>query len=201
MEKKIIHVSKNGGIKTITEAQAIAREIGGATVIVEAGVYRESLEFDSRDSGTTYIGEGATLTGGLEIPYADTKDIPDEIKARLSPDAAENVRAIDLTEHGFTKGDWGEVYPIGAYHTADKYDDAKLGVNLEVFSGGCRMNLARYPNEGYIKIDDVLDIGDVWEYPEQNYFYDWINRRNHRGGTYLVDKKTNERIKNWKTPE
>ena len=106
MEKKIIHVSKNGGIKTITEAQAIAREIGGATVIVEAGVYRESLEFDSRDSGTTYIGEGATLTGGLEIPYADTKDIPDEIKARLSPDAAENVRAIDLTEHGFTKGDW-----------------------------------------------------------------------------------------------
>ncbi len=201
MENNTIRVSKNGKIGTISEAQVIARENPGSTVIVEAGIYRESLEFDSRDNGTTYIGEGAVLTGGLDVAYADTKDIPEDIASRLTPEAAAKVRVIDLKEYGFTHDDWGDVYPIGSYSTADKYDDAKLGINLEVFSGGRRMILARYPNNSYDKISDVIDMGDVWEYPSQNYFYDWNDRRNHRGGTYVISRETNKRIKNWKEPE
>ena len=187
--------------ESIREAQLKAREIPNSPVIVEAGVYRESIEFDERDSGTIYIGEGAVLTGGLEVAYTDTKDIPDCIKDRLTPEAAEKVRMIDLTEYSFTHDDWGDVYPIGSYCTADKYDDAKCGINLEVFSGGKRMTLARYPNKGYDKLEDIIDMGDVWEYPPQNYFYDWDSRRNHRGGTYVVSRSVNERIKKWKEPE
>ncbi len=196
--ENIIKVTADSSIR---EAQLKARENPGSTVIVEAGVYRESLEFDAQDNGTTYIGEGAVLTGGLEVQYADTKDIPDCIKERLTPEAAAKVRAIDLTEYGFTHDDWGDVYPIGRAHTAGKYDDAKIGTNIEVFSGGKRMTLARYPNTGYLKLDGVLDCGDVREFPPQNYWAGWNERRNHRGGTYIIDRETNKRLMNWKTPE
>ncbi len=196
--ENIIRV-KNG--ESIVAAQQKARELKNATVIVEKGVYRESLEFDERDSGTTYIGEGAVITGGLEVPYCDTKDISEEIKTRLTPEAAEKVRCIDLTAYGFTKDDWGEVYPIGAYHTARKYDGVKLGVNMEVFSDGKRMKIARYPNEGYLKLDNVKDQGDPREFPPQNYWENWDDRRNHDGGAYIIDRDTNKHISKWKEPE
>ena len=73
-----IIIVKSG--ESIVSAQQKARNLKNATVIVEKGFYRELLEFDERDSGTTYIGEGAVLTGGLEVSYSETKDIPEEIK-------------------------------------------------------------------------------------------------------------------------
>lgn len=190
---------KNG--ESIVNAQQKARTLKNATVIVEKGIYRESLEFDERDSGTTYIGESAVITGGLEVPYFETKDIPDNIKERLTVKASEKVRSIDLTSYGLTKDDWGEICPIGAYNTASKYDNANIGVNLEVFSGGKRMNIARYPNEGYLKFDDILDQGEPSEYPCQNYWKGWHEKRNHRGGAYIIDRETNKRIATWKNPE
>ncbi len=196
--ENIIRV-KNG--ESIAVAQQKARELKDSTVIVEKGVYRESLEFDERDNGTTYIGEGAVITGGLEISFGETKDISAEIKERLTPEAAEKVRCVDLTAYGFSKDDWGDVYPIGAYHTARKYDKAKMGVNLEVFSGGKRMNLCRYPDSGYLKLDDILDQGDPGEFPNQNYWEGWEDRRNHRGGAYIIDRETNKHISKWKNPE
>ena len=192
--KSIIRV-KSG--ESIREAQLKARELKNATVIVEKGVYSESLEFDERDNGTTYIGEGAVITGGLEVSYCDTKDISEEIKARLTPEAAEKVRCIDLKKYGFSNDDWGEVYPIGAYHTARKYDGVKLGVNMEVFSDGKRMKIARYPNEGYLKLDNVKDQGDPGEFPPQNYWENWEGRRNHDGGSYIIDRDTNKYISKW----
>ncbi len=193
----IIYVKAGG---SIAEAQQKAREIPGATVIVEAGAYRESLTFDARDSGRKYIGFGAELSGGLSVKYEDTKPLPEAIRARLSPDAAEKVRMIDLAAYGFPREDWGDVFAFGFASSHEKYDGAKSGVNLEVFSGDRRMHLARYPNEGYLKLDGVLDCGDVREFPPQNFWKGWDERRNHRGGTYIVDRKTNKRISAWQDP-
>lgn len=189
--ENIIRVKCGGSIK---DAQYKARKLKNATVIVEKGVYRESLEFDERDSGTTYIGEDAVLTGGLEVQYSETKEIPEEIKARLSPEAAEKVRCIDLTAYGYTKDDWGEVYPIGSYNTARHYPNAKLGVNIEVFSGGKRMNLARYPDSGYTKLSGVLDQGEP-----TGYYCKEVKER--FGGIYKISEEVNERAKKWRTPE
>ena len=193
----IIYVKAGG---SIAEAQQKARNLPGSTVLVEAGVYREALTFDARDNGTKYIGCGAELSGGLSVKYEDTKPLPEDILPRLSPEAAAHIRRIELSEYGLTSSDWGEVFPIGTYCTANKYDGAKSGINLEVFSGGRRMCLARYPNEGYLKLDGILDCGDVREFPPQNFWEGWDERRNHRGGTYIVDRKTNKRIAAWKDP-
>ena len=37
-------------------------------------------------------------------------------------------------------------------------------------------------NEGFLQLESVADIGDVREFPPQNYYLDWDERRNHRGG-------------------
>ncbi|MGN1347148.1 MAG: right-handed parallel beta-helix repeat-containing protein [Eubacteriales bacterium] len=213
MADSIFYVSTTGSdenagtrafpFKTIARAREAARETESpVTVEVLAGTYRETLEFDERDSGDTYLTrEHAVLTGGLSIPYAEAALPSEDIRSRLSPEAAEHVRVIDLKAYGAAADSYDTLFPIGTYHTAAKYDGFRTGINLEVFENDRRMTLARYPNEGYLKLDAVLDVGDVAEFPPQNYWRDWEERRNHRGGTYIVDKATNERMKTWKTPE
>ncbi|MBQ2279350.1 MAG: DUF1565 domain-containing protein, partial [Clostridia bacterium] len=82
--------TREAPFKSIARAQAEARRTDApATVEVLAGTYKESLVFDSRDSGDTYLTrENAVLTGGLTIPYADTAKPSEEILERLSADAA-----------------------------------------------------------------------------------------------------------------
>jgi len=189
--------------KTIARAQEAARQSNTpVTVEVLAGTYRETLVFDSRDSGDTYrTSENAVITGGLTVPCADTSVPSADILGRLTAEAAERVRRIDLKAYGVLPEAYDTLFPIGSYSTTGKYDGYRDGINVEVFEDDRRMTLARYPDTGYIKLDRILDVGDVAEFPEQNYFRDWHGRRNHRGGTYIIDKQTNERLKNWKTPE
>ncbi len=213
MTEKIIYVSPTGSdknegsivspFKTMARAQETARTCDvPVTVEVLAGTYRENLAFDNRDSGSTYLTrEHATLTGGLTVPCADTEDPSDDVKSRLTPDAAAHVRVIDLGKYGIDRAAYDTVFPIGSYHTAHKYDGFRDGVNVEVFENDRRMTPARYPNEGYLKLDGILDMGEVHEFPPQNYWKEWDDLRNPRGGTYIIDKGTNERLKNWKTPE
>lgn len=188
--------------RTPEKAQEAAREHTGSQVVFLDGTYRSALTFDERDNNTAYTAKsGVLLTGGITIPAEDSETPADEILTRLHTDIAPHIRAIDLSVYGIIREELGEVYPIGSYHTAGRYDDAETGVNLEVFSGGKRMTLARYPNTGYLKIDAVLDNGEVNEYPPQNYWRGNYGIRNPRGGTYIIDKDTNERAQSWKNPE
>jgi len=195
--------SRQHPFRTIARGQQAARETDSpVTVEVLAGTYRESLCFDERDSGDRYLtAENALLTGGLTVPYAETSAPSPEFLARLPEEAAGKVRAIDLKQYGIAAETYEPLYPIGCYHTGHKYDGVSLGVNLEVFENDRRMTLARYPNQGYLKLDAVLDVGDAAEFPPQNYWRDWQDRRNHRPGTYILDRATNQRAKGWKEPE
>lgn len=200
MENSIFTVSPSGPYYTIADAQNDARKCTG-TVLVRSGIYREQITLDERDSGCTYRAEpGTVLTGGISFTASDAAAPAPEMAERFPSDAAGHVRVMDLTEFGLTAADWGNVYPIGAYHTASRYDDAQTGINLEVFENDRRMTLARYPNEGYLKLDGVLDMGEVNEFPPQNYWQCNYHLRNPRGGTYIIDKATNERLKNWHDP-
>lgn len=209
MTEQIIYVGPQGQdsnpgtrelpFRTITAARDRARIMAGTlTVKVGRGIYRENLMFDSRDSGCRYLAEeGAVLTGGLCVPYEETEAPLEKMKAYLSSEAAKKVRAIDLKRQGVEASVYAPLYPIGQYHTGGKYDGMVSGVNLEVFENGERMTLARYPKEGFLQFEDIADVGDAAEFPPQNYWKGWEERRNHRAGCYIVDKETNERIKTW----
>lgn len=184
-------------------------------VILSEGVYSpKDFIFGKEDCSekvrVVYSGpKGAVLHGGITVKKENWLNPDDEMSARFSPEALPHIRMISLKDLGMTREDWGEEAVIGGFNTANKYDDAPKGFGSEFFCGfsgegsskSKRMIKARYPNYGqYGKLESVPDAGDAWEFPPQNYHYDWLNRRNHRGGCYIIDEAANERVKNWKDP-
>lgn len=198
---------------TLQRAAQAVRTVKGeraVTVCVRAGEYRTNgFKLTQEDSGSaehpvTYraYGDGEViLNGGVTLNPADFEPIPEEIRDRLHGDAKDRVVQVDLTRYGLTKADWGELHPIGKFGTEDKYDDYVPGTNCELFFNGQRMTLARYPDGEFMKLDAVHNVGDAWEFPEQNYYYSWNDRRNHDGGIYLVDRYTAAHMKTWKNLE
>lgn len=180
------------------------------TVNVLAGVYRpEQFVFTKEDCSpdcrVSYLAEpGAVISGGVQLTKELWKTPDDAMAERFSPDAREHIRMADLSAAGVTAGDWGVLSAIGAYETSMFYDNVPTGHGSEVFCGKKngdtrRMTLARYPDKGtFARLDRVMDVGDVHEFPEQNYFRDWDDRRNQRGGTYVLDKAVNARVSRWK---
>jgi hypothetical protein len=127
----------------------------GLYVLIREGVYPRSASFrlDSLDSGTeiapivwaAYLNEEVRLSGGLEITgFAAVSD--SSTMARLHPDAAANVQVTDLRAQGIT--DFGEITPRG-------------GPGLELFFNEERMQLSRWPNEGFVQIADVPQTGTL----------------------------------------
>ncbi len=200
---------------TLQRAAEAVRELkktkkGGITVSIHGGEYlTECFHLTAEDSGTadcpiTYCAYGdgeVIINGGVTLHAMDFDPVSDDVRERLDPEARDHVVQVDLKKYGLTKADWGHLCPIGKYITADKYDDYIPDVNCELFVNGSRMTLARYPNKGFARLNGVAEIGDVWEYPEQNYYYDWKERRNHYGGKYMMSKGMNLRAKKWKSLE
>ena len=199
---------------TIERAVAAVREVksgrNGVTVCIHAGEYHTSgILLTEADSGSEHCpityrayGDGEViLNGGVTLRAEDFEPIPDCIRDRLHGEAKGKTVQIDLKRYGLTKDDWGPVFPIGKYGTEEKYDCHVPGANCELFMGGKRMALARYPSKEFLKLDAVQSVGDMFEFPEQNYHYDWDNRRNHFGGIYIMDKPTVARLTTWKSHE
>ena len=135
----------------------------GITVCIEAGECRvSSLNFTKEDSGTeecpvtycSYNGE-VIINGGITLNTSDFENVKSypEIAERLSADAQENVIVLDLTEapYSLTSDDWGKIYAIGSYHTADNYDGDYTGpLYCELFVDDIRQTVARYPDNEYL---------------------------------------------------
>ena len=149
----------DGPLATLTRAQAAVRALrqtGRVTVMVQGGEYRltESLAFDAADSGTAAApvvyraaeGETVRLTGGVRIN--DWRPVEDAATlARLHPSAHGHVLKADLRAHGVTDFDaMVSAEGVGAKGTA------KSDPGLEVFFRDRPMTLARYPNEGFLRI-------------------------------------------------
>ncbi len=196
--------------RAVEAVRQVKGERNGVTVCVHAGeYYTRGIRLTGEDSGSetcpiTYraYGDGEViLNGGAVLKAADFEPAAAEIKERLHGEAKEKVVQIDLTRYGLTKDDWGEIKPIGKFGTEEKYDSYTPGTNCELFMNGRRMTLARFPSTGFMELDAVYEVGDVWEFPEQNYYYSWNERRNHRGGVYILDRYTTEHLKGWKSHE
>ncbi|MBI5091519.1 MAG: NPCBM/NEW2 domain-containing protein [Candidatus Hydrogenedentes bacterium] len=119
------------------------------TVVLREGIYRisKTLLLGPEDSGTDRApavwqaakGESVRLIGGTRL--TKWQAVSDEtVRARLSPDAREHVMQCDLKESGVEA--LGTVQP-------------QSGARAELFFNHHYMPLARYPNEGWLKIADV----------------------------------------------
>lgn len=129
--------------------QAGGLPAGGVSVEVAAGVYElaEPLALTAEDSGTAEApivyrgapGAEVRLVGGSVVegwgPVTDPA-----VRERLDPAVRDEVRQADLKALGIT--DYGDVVTSGK--------------RLEVFFQDRPMTLARYPNEGWEKIVDLV---------------------------------------------
>jgi hypothetical protein len=122
---------------------------GGATVEVAAGVYElaEPLELTAADSGTAEAPIVYRASAGAEVRLVGGRQVTNFVPVtdpavlqRLDEGARGQVFQADLKALGIT--DFGEV--------------ATDGKRLEVFFQDKPMTLARWPNEGFVRIVDVV---------------------------------------------
>ena len=201
---------------TIEKARDTIRTIDrsgktGITVAVKAGEYRvSSLIFTKEDAGTeecpiayrAFGDGGVILNGGVTIVPQDFAPVTDEeMLARLSGNAKEKVLCVDLKEYGLTAEDWGKLYAIGSYNTASQYDGDWTGdLYCELFINDQRQVMARYPNEGYLYTEKVLDTGYGRESNGAlTAVENWDEVRNPASDVYGISKALAERIASWKT--
>ena len=194
--------------RAVQAVRAVKHDRRGVTVCVRAGEYHTGgIVLGEADSGSAdcpiayrAYGDGeVVLSGGVRLDPGDFMPVSGEARERLHGEARDRVVVVDLKRCGLTPDDWGPVYPIGAFGTEKKYDAHEPGENCELFVNGRRMTLARYPSDGFLRLAAVADVGDCFEFPEQNYDYSWHDRRNHAGGKYIMDKATTARLRTWKS--
>ena len=120
---------------------------GGVTIWVRGGRYEllETFTLTAEDAGTAespilyaaYPGEEVILSGGKQLK--DWKEVTDpDILSQWDEAARRQVRCTDLKAQGISN--FGE--PDGG--------------GLEVFFMGAAMTLARWPNEDFTRIEDIV---------------------------------------------
>nr|WP_145157367.1 Ig-like domain-containing protein [Paenibacillus terrae] len=182
--------SKNHPFKTLEKARDAIRKLkakdglpaGGVTVYLREGRYERSGSFDlnEQDSGeagkpikyTAYPGEKVTLSGSKRIGKSAFTPVTDQaiLNRIISPEARQKVLVADLAGQGIT--DYGEQSRHGYYLA----NDLSKVPPMELYVNGQGMTLARWPNQGTVQMDEIIDPGPTRKDP---------NGEVHtRGGTF-----------------
>ncbi|GGD72518.1 right-handed parallel beta-helix repeat-containing protein [Paenibacillus nasutitermitis] len=182
MSKAVLYVAPQGNddnsgaadepLATLVGAREAIRRLkrkaglhdGGVTVRLMGGQYKltESFVLVEQDSGTAAApivycaedGEEVRISGGIDLPvdrFTPVKD--DSVRARLQERVRDRVVQIDLSALGITE--FGGIVKSGFGISAN----ANHVSPPELFYDGKAMTLARYPSEGYVKVEEVVDPG------------------------------------------
>ncbi|HBL40907.1 MAG TPA: hypothetical protein DDY98_04780, partial [Ruminococcaceae bacterium] len=184
----------------------------GITVAVLAGNYRvNSIAFSEQDSGTPTCpirycayGDGeVVINGGVSLAPSSFHEVTNPaVLNRLSKTAGKKIVCCDLKALGITAEEYGRLYAIGTYNTANKYTGDTVGpLSCELFVDNCRMTLARYPNEGYLKTGEVVSSGQASEGENHQKNPEWASLVNPRSDVYRVSLSLAKRIRSWQTLE
>ncbi|UQZ37388.1 hypothetical protein C2I18_05420 [Paenibacillus sp. PK3_47] len=167
-------------IRTLKAGKGLPK--GGVTVYLREGRYERTSSFELRqqDSGeagkpityTAYPGESVTLSGSEQLEKSAFVPVTDNavLGRIISTEARSQVLEADLAALGIT--DYGELSRHGYYLA----NDLSKVPPMELYVAGEGMTLARWPNEGTVQMDEILDPGPTRKDP---------NGEVHtRGGTF-----------------
>lgn len=172
------------------------------TVILADGTYRTGgiyLKNQKKKIRITSDGN-AVINGGVRLSPSLFRPLDGCEKARLHGDAKEKVLCADLAALGLSHEDFGGINAVGTYHTAAKYTDGKVGpIWCELFVDDKRMELARYPDNGYLSSREVVSEGYGLETHDQQRRKDWDSVINPKGDVFAIDRDTSERVGKWKS--
>ncbi|MCX7425998.1 MAG: DUF1565 domain-containing protein [Planctomycetia bacterium] len=175
--------TKEKPLASIPKAVEAMRGAGPGTIWIAPGEYylEKGLAFDAQHAGTaeqplvlrgTEPGK-ARLSGARTVGHL-RPITADEAKPLISPEAKQHVLVADLKEQGFP--------PLGPM--PEKHRDHG---QEEVVFGDRPMQSARWPNEGFVEFDKVIDAGasDVTH---------WATRTVYRPGSFQFP---GDRAKSW----
>jgi hypothetical protein len=133
---------------------------GGVAVLIHGGVYRmaETLGLSEEDSGEpgapvawrAWKNERPVLTGAIDVPRFDAAPDP-EVVRRLPPEARPHVVCADVRALGYT--DTSPLHSYG-FHRGEVGGGRPM---TDVYADGERLQLARFPNEGWFHMREILD--------------------------------------------
>lgn len=134
------------------------------------------------------------------LDFMDSSEFP-YIAERLTDEAKDRVRILDLTRKPYElkAEDWGKLYAMGSYNTAEKYDGDYVGpLSCELFVNDARQTIARYPNEGFLYTEEVIKTGTGRESDgaltkNEN----WDEIRNPESDVYGISSELADRIASW----
>lgn len=170
-------------LATLAKAVETMRGAGGGTIWVGPGEYplEKGLRFEAQHSGTAAqpLVLRGTQPGQVRLSGSRTVNhfrpiTAAEAKPLLSPEARKKVVVADLKEQGFPS-----LRPM-----PDKHRDH--GVE-EVIFGDQPMQSARWPNDGFIEFDKVIDSG-------ASEITHWASRDVFRPGSFQFP---GDRAKSW----
>ncbi len=163
--------TKEKPVATLLAARDLVRQYkaindlpkGGITVWIGQGQYdqKQALVLNENDSGEpgapivwrAIKDERVNITGGRSIPSDKFTRVTNKaISRRLSKDASQKVMQVNLKDFGIQ--DFGQIRQYGHAISVSP-------APMELFFNNQVMTLARYPNEGYIRIGKVIDAGSV----------------------------------------
>ena len=180
--------SNNGSINspfaTIVKARDTIKQMklkgtigkDGAVVYVRGGKYQilKQIDFTKEDSGTkdapityrAYPGEQVDFVGGIDIAFDQFKPVTDtNILSKLVDETAKSkLVSINLKDLGLEEIPLPEL--IGQYSytygMAELYDHPKpTYAAAELMVNGQIQTLARYPNDGFMEISDIVHEGAI----------------------------------------
>ncbi len=170
-------------VRALKEGEAFPE--GGVTVWLHRGVYPRLAAFvlEERDGGASNArvvyravpGDDVRLIGGREIASGAFQPARDEaVLARVDEAARGQVLVADLRALGISE--YGNL--------PDAYGDPPA--IPELFFDGQRMTLARWPNDGWAHIAEVIESGPA----------PWRNHASDQPGTF---KYTGDRPRRWQS--
>jgi hypothetical protein len=172
-------------IREIKSRQSFIPE--GAAVYLRQGVYSlsDGFELNGLDGGLSgspivysgYEDETVCLSGGKPLSPTSIKKVTDQkiLDRIIDANARKNLYYVDLRKEGIT--DYGQVYP-------------RPDLKCELFFNKRFLPLARYPNDGWLKITDVPQNGPKLENPGRpDWVIDGIPRGKHYGRFICADNR------------
>ncbi|MBO4541527.1 MAG: hypothetical protein J5736_06090, partial [Bacilli bacterium] len=197
---------KEHPFKTIQKAKEVVKAVDktdrdSIIIGIEEGEYPvNNLRFEYEDSGTEdcqiiYQGLGdVVFNSGRTLPTSSFKNAEEypNIKNRLNDDAKKHAKILDLTSVGISKEAIGKMYAYGSYNTSAQYEGDTTGpLYAELFINEKRMEIARYPNVGYLKTDEV-----VFSSRDQGVT---LPNGDPKGDVYKANDELASRIKSWQS--
>ena len=208
--------TKERPFKTITKARDVIRDLiknkaddikKDIKVAIKGGRYnfKKELSFNNLDNlknnhkiiYTSYNNEEVSFSGGVNLKASDFKELSKNDLERLNENARKNVKVVNLLEKGITLDEIGMLYSIGGYPSGKRYGE-KTGYATELFYDDKRMQLAKYPNDDFAKIGDIIDYGEAGEHVPD--IINWDTSINPRPPKFLVDDDMKSHMAKWKKP-